>query len=89
MILLLALGGLHAHVEQAHSCLFHVGIEGFDAGEDVVVEHLEHEGNDDTEDGRDQSDLHTSGDDGRADITSALDIVEGLHHTDHCAEEAE
>ena len=89
MTLLLALGALDTHLKQAHGSLLHVGVEGLDAAEDVVVEDLENQCDDNTEDGGDKGDLHTSGNDGRADITCALDVIEGLHHTYHSAKEAE
>ena len=54
-----------------------------------VVEELEDKRNHDTEDGCQEGHLHTTCNDCRRDVTSSLDIIECLHHTDHSSQESE
>ena len=76
-------------VEQRDGRFLHLTRDVFNLGEDVVVEHLQNEGYDDAEDGGDEGHLHARGHDGGADVAGELYLVEGHHHADHRAQEAE
>ena len=77
------------YIDEIDRSLFHIDGDRVDLSEDVVVEDLENHSDDQTTDGCDQSDLHTTCDNVRRDITSLLDIIECLDHTDNGSEESE
>ena len=51
---------LHNHIKQGDGAVLHVAVDSLNLGKDEVVEHLKHKSNDNTEDGGDKSDFHTS-----------------------------
>ena len=57
--------------------------------EDIVIEELQDDGNDDTEDSGNQRHLHTLSHDGRTDVARSLNAVEGHHHTYHRTKETQ
>ena len=57
--------------------------------EDIVIEELQHDSHNDTEDGGNQRHLHTCSNNGRTDVTSRLDTVESHHHTNHRSQESQ
>ena len=57
--------------------------------QDIVVEHLQHEGCDDAEDCGYQRHLHSRRHDCRADVTGILYLLERHHHAYHRAQESQ
>ena len=80
---------LDHRVDEADGGVLHIDGEGVDLGQDVVVEELEDDRDDQTADGGDQSDLHTTRNNVRGDVTGSLDGVEGLDHADNGTKETE
>ena len=76
-------------VNQGDGRIFHIGGQTFDQSKDEVVEDLENHGDDETADRSDKGHLHTTCNDVRGDVTSLLDIIESLDHTDDRTEETE
>ena len=76
-------------VEKADRAVFHLIYKPFDKREDIVVEELEDDGDDKTEESGKQGDLDTSGNDGCRDVTNLLDLIEGFNHTDDGTQESE
>ena len=60
---------LYYDIEQADRAVFHFVNQTFDNAKDIVVEQLEHDSDDQTEQGGQQSDLNTTGNNSCGDIT--------------------
>ena len=76
-------------IHEGDGSVFHIVHDRVDLREDVVVEYLENDSGEQTEYGSQQGHLHTTGNNGRGDITCAFDIIECLNHTDYSTSETQ
>ena len=80
---------LHQQVHQSDGRFLHLAGDAVDTAQQVVVEHLQHHGHDQTEHGGEQCHLDTAGHDGRTDVVGGGDLVEGQDHPHNGSQEPE